>query len=81
MIGDEAFKVVLDYVKKNPSLGVEIGEIITAVGNTTDAQTFLTSGKYMNIHIYTSFLLSSYLPNLSHAEYTLEPQAFHSRFE
>jgi hypothetical protein len=50
VIGDEAFKVALDYVKKNPSVGVEIGEIITAVGNTTDAQTFLTSGKYMNIH-------------------------------
>jgi hypothetical protein len=51
MIGDEAFKVVLEYVKKNPSLGVEIGEIITAVGNTTDAQAFLTSGKYVSICI------------------------------
>jgi hypothetical protein len=49
VIGDEAFKVALDYVKKNPSLEVEIGEIITAVGNTTDAQAFLTSGKYTNI--------------------------------
>ncbi|XP_021939210.1 ionotropic receptor 25a isoform X4 [Zootermopsis nevadensis] len=42
-IGDEAFNVALDYVKKNPSLGVEIGEVIKAVGNTTDAQTFLKS--------------------------------------
>jgi hypothetical protein len=49
VIGDEAFKVVLDYVKKNPNLGVEIGEIITAVGNITDAQAFLTSGKYMSV--------------------------------
>jgi hypothetical protein len=52
VIGDEAFKVVLDYVKKNPNLGVEIGEIITAEGNTTDAQAFLTSGKYMNISVF-----------------------------
>lgn len=51
IIGDEAFKVVLDYVKKNPSLGVEIGEIITAVGNTSDAQAFLTSGKYTRVCI------------------------------
>jgi hypothetical protein len=50
VIGDEAFKVALDYVKKNPSLGVEIGEIITALGNTTDAKGFLTSGKYMNMY-------------------------------
>ena len=46
MIGDQAFQVALDYVKKNPNLGVEIGEVITAVGNTTDAQSFLQSGKY-----------------------------------
>jgi hypothetical protein len=51
VIGDEAFNVALDYVKKNPKLEVEIGEIITAVGNTTDAQAFLTSGKYTNICI------------------------------
>jgi hypothetical protein len=44
-IGDEAFKVALEYVKKNSNLGVEIGEIMTAVGNTTDAQTFLKSSK------------------------------------
>jgi hypothetical protein len=47
-IGDEAFNVTLDYVKKNPSLGVEVGEVIKAVGNTTDAQTFLKSSKYTN---------------------------------
>jgi hypothetical protein len=46
VIGDQAFQVALDYVKKNPNLGVEIGEVITAVGNTTDAQSFLQSGKY-----------------------------------
>jgi hypothetical protein len=56
-IGDEAFNVMLDYVKKNPSLGVEIGEVITAVGNTTDAQTFLKSSKHTNqLHAAESVL-------------------------
>ena len=48
-IGDQAFKVALDYVKKNPNLGIEIGEVLTAVGNTTDAQSFLQSGKCESI--------------------------------
>jgi uncharacterized membrane protein YvbJ len=68
VIGDEAFKVALDYVKKNPSLGVEIGEIITAVGNTTDAQTFLTSGKYI---MYINQKENSFL-QLRYTEYKLE---------
>jgi hypothetical protein len=44
-IGDEAFNVMLEYVKKNPSLGVDIGKVMTAVGNTTDAQAFLKTSK------------------------------------
>ena len=48
-LGDQAFQVVLDYVKKNKDLGIEIGEVITAVGNTTDAQAFLQSGECNSI--------------------------------
>ena len=48
-IGDQAFHVALDYVKKNPNLGIEIGEVLTAVGNTTDAKSFLQSGKCESI--------------------------------
>ena len=48
-IGDQAFQVALEYVKKNTNLGIEIGEVITAVGNTTDAQAFLESGKCNSI--------------------------------
>ena len=48
-IGDRAFQVALDYVKKNTNLGIEIGEVITVVGNTTDAQSFLQSGKCNSI--------------------------------
>jgi hypothetical protein len=44
-LGDRAFQVALDYVKKNTNLGIEIGEVITAVGNTSDAKAFLQSGK------------------------------------
>jgi hypothetical protein len=44
-IGNRAFQVALDYVKKNTNLGIEIGEVITAVGNTSDAQSFLQTGK------------------------------------
>jgi hypothetical protein len=49
VLGRQAFQVALDYVKKNPSLDIQIGEVITAVGNTTDAQAFLQSGKYKSI--------------------------------
>ena len=48
-LGDQAFQVALDYVKKNTNLGIEIGEVITAVGNTTDAKSFLQSGKCSSI--------------------------------
>jgi hypothetical protein len=48
-LGDQGFQVALEYVKKNKNLGIEIGEVITAVGNTTDAQTFLESGKCNSI--------------------------------
>jgi len=44
-LGEQAFQAALDYVKKNENLGIEIGEVITAVGNITDAHTFLQSGK------------------------------------
>ena len=44
-LGDQAFQVALDYVKQNEDLGIEIGEVLTAMGNTTDAQSFLQSGK------------------------------------
>jgi len=48
-LGDQAFQVALDYIKKNKELGIEIGEVITAVGNTTDAKAFLQSGKCNSI--------------------------------
>ena len=48
-LGDQVFQVVLDYVKKNKELGIEIGEVITAVGNTTDVKSFLESGKCNSI--------------------------------
>jgi hypothetical protein len=44
-LGAQAFQVALDYVKKNEELGIKIGEVLTVVGNTTDAQSFLQSGK------------------------------------
>jgi thioredoxin-like negative regulator of GroEL len=48
-LGEQAFQAALEYVKKNEDLGIEIGEILTAVGNSTDAQSFLQSGKYNSI--------------------------------
>jgi hypothetical protein len=48
-LGEQAFHAALEYVKQNENLGIEIGKVITAVGNSTDAQSFLQSGKYNSI--------------------------------